>query len=165
MDELHRGEGWRPGLIGEVATLHARHYAASHGFGPEFEAKVARELAEFTLRRHPERDFQAWVADGAGIQAHIVLDLTEPGLPDGTAHLRWFIAGPAVRGRGEGGRLLDAAIAHARLQGLRRITLWTLDRLEAAASLYARAGFTLAEEVAGTQWGTTTIERRLALDL
>ena len=40
-------EGYKPGCIGKITQLHAAYYAASHGFGLEFEAKVASELSEF----------------------------------------------------------------------------------------------------------------------
>ena len=35
----------RQGVIGGIVTLHAGYYAAHHGFGAPFEAKVATGLA------------------------------------------------------------------------------------------------------------------------
>lgn len=46
-DALAFHEAWFPGAVGDIAALHARHDGASHGFGPAFEAKVARELGAF----------------------------------------------------------------------------------------------------------------------
>ncbi len=42
--------GYRPGLIGAVTALHARHYAEAAGFGCAFEAIVATGLAGFCER-------------------------------------------------------------------------------------------------------------------
>ena len=55
---------WVPGAIGDLAALHARHYAASHGFDRVFEAKVAGDLAEFLGRRDPARDWFRCVVVG-----------------------------------------------------------------------------------------------------
>jgi GNAT superfamily N-acetyltransferase len=158
--------GWVPGAIGDIAALHARHYAASHGFGAVFEAKVARELGEFLGRLDPGRDlFRAVVADGGAVLGSIALDGGEAGLPAGTAHLRWFILDAALRGSGLGRRLLAETLDHARAAGLARVYLWTLAGLPAAERLYAEAGFALEEEVTGQQWGRPVTERRLGLSL
>jgi GNAT superfamily N-acetyltransferase len=95
----------------------------------------------------------------------IALDAGEPGLAAGTAHLRWLILDAALRGSGLGRQLLGEALAHARNLRFTRIFLWTLTGLPAAERLYAEAGFHLAEEVTGTQWGTPVTERRLELSL
>ncbi len=42
--------GYRPGAIARCVEMHALYYAARAGFGRDFEAKVAAELAEFTGR-------------------------------------------------------------------------------------------------------------------
>jgi ribosomal protein S18 acetylase RimI-like enzyme len=49
---------------------------------------------------------------------------------------------PVARGRGLGSALLLQALAHARAQGCRRITLLTDGTNEAARRFYARHGFT-----------------------
>ena len=161
----HLTQDWVPGLIGDIAALHARHYAASHGFGADFEAKVAREFGAFLARRDPVRDhLRAAIAEGRALGS-IVVDGTEPGLPSGTAHLRWFILDGALRGSGLGRRLLTEALGHARAAGFVRMYLWTLAGLPAAERLYVEAGFVLAEEITGAQWGTPVTERRLILSL
>lgn len=153
---------WTPGAIGDIAALHARHYAASHGFGAFFEAKVARELGEFLLRLDPARDlFRCAVAEGR-VLGSLVLDCGED---PASAHLRWFIMDPALRGQGLGRRWLGEAIDQARRVGMPRIHLWTLAGLDAAAHLYAGAGFVVTEEVEAEQWGRRVTERRLDLPL
>lgn len=159
-------EAWVPGAIGDIAALHARHYAASHGFGAVFEAKVARELGEFLGRLDPARDlFRCVVAGQGAVLGSIALDGGEAGLPAGTAHLRWFILDAALRGSGLGRRLLAETLARARAEGFARVYLWTLSGLPAAERLYAEAGFTLEEEITGQQWGRPVTERRLGLGL
>jgi GNAT superfamily N-acetyltransferase len=154
--------GWTPGAIGDIAALHARTYAASHGFGAFFEAKVARELGEFLLRFDPARDlFRCAVAQGR-VLGSIVLDAGED---PASAHLRWFILDPALRGQGLGRRWLHEAVAQARRIGAPEIHLWTLAGLDAAARLYAAAGFVLDREETARQWGRSVTERRLVLSL
>jgi hypothetical protein len=48
--------GYTPGCIGRVAQLHANYDAVNSGFGVTFEAKVARELADFCQNFEPARD-------------------------------------------------------------------------------------------------------------
>lgn len=152
--------GWTPGAIGRIALLHARHYAASHGFGLAFEARVAGELAAFLTAFVPGRDhFTTVVLDGE-VEGGIAID----GSGD-PARLRWFILSDAVRGRGLGRRLLDEAIAAARAAGHGRLALSTLTGLDAADRLYRDAGFRLEDEHAGSHWGTPAVERTLVLDL
>lgn len=156
--------GWFPGAVGDIAALHGRHYAASHGFGAVFEAKVARELGDFLTRTHGPGDyFRAVVREGQALGS-IALD--DEG--DGAGHLRWFILDAALRGSGMGRRWLGDLLAHARDVGLTGIYLWTLDGLPAAARLYAETGFVETgfvetERLTATQWGIATTELRLEL--
>ena len=155
-------DAWIPGAIGEIAALHARHYAASHGFGAFFEAKVARELGEFVLRLDPARDLFRCATGQGRVLGSLVLDCGED---PASAHLRWFIMDPALRGRGLGRRWLDEAVDQAKHVGVREIYLWTLAGLDVAAHLYEQAGFRLTEEVAAEQWGRRVVERRMVLPL
>jgi len=155
-------QGWVPGAIGDIAALHARHYAASHGFDAFFEAKVARELGEFLLRLDPARDLFRCAMAGGRVLGSIALDCGED---PASAHLRWFVLDAPLRGQGLGRRWLGEAVAQARRAGAPRIHLWTLAGLDAAAHLYERAGFRLAEEVEAEQWGRRVTERRLVMEL
>jgi GNAT superfamily N-acetyltransferase len=153
---------WTPGAIGDIAALHARTYAASHGFGAFFEAKVARELGDFLLRFDAARDlFRCCVRDGR-VVGSIALDCGED---PARAHLRWFILDPALRGQGLGRRWLAEAVDQARRVGVPEVHLWTLTGLDAAARLYAEAGFVLDREETADQWGRRVTERRLVLPL
>ncbi len=162
MSEIHIA-GYVPGAIGRVAELHASYYSKAWDFGLYFEAKVAKELAEFLQRFDPERDgFWAAVADGR-VEGSIALDCAKAETEG--AHLRWFILSDAVRGRGVGNRLLQRATDCARQLGCARIYLWTFAGLDSARHLYEKFGFRLAEEFEGTQWGKAVREQRFVLEL
>ncbi len=151
--------GWFPGLVGDIAALHARQYAASHGFGAVFEAKVARELGEFLTRPPRTGDFFRAVERGGRALGSIALE--DEGA--GVAHLRWFIASDASRGQGVGSRLLGEALAFCRARGYRQVQLWTFDGLHAARHLYEKHGFRLASAQRGTQWGKEVDEQLFTL--
>jgi len=152
--------GYRPGLIGRAVEMHARFYARAHGFGAVFESRVAAGLAEFLPRL--DRPCNAvWTAlDGDRIVGTIAIDgedLSGDGLR--IAHLRWFIVEDGRRGGGLGRRLLDEALAFADRAGFAETRLWTFRGLDAARRLYEAAGFVLAAESAGCQWGTEVTEQ------
>jgi uncharacterized protein YhfF/GNAT superfamily N-acetyltransferase len=149
--------GYVPGAIGAVGVLHGNYYAREHGFGVLFEAKVTRELAEFAARFDPAFDGMWFVVDRGDVHGSLVID-GHGGT--GPAHLRWFILSDAVRGHGLGHRLMDAAMAFCRRAGHRQVYLNTFKGLEAARSLYERAGFRLAAEQTGATWGHEVTEQR-----
>ncbi|MFN0305566.1 MAG: GNAT family N-acetyltransferase [Burkholderiales bacterium] len=156
---LHKG--YIPGCIGRVAELHARYYHQLAGFGMHFEAKVARELAEFCERYDDHRD-GLWLAlENDVIEGSIAIDGSHAG-QDG-AHLRWFITSAQVRGKGTGNTLLSAATAFCRSQRYERVYLWTFDGLGAARHLYEKFGFRLVHEQRGAQWGSEVDEQRFEL--
>ncbi|CAO3438768.1 GNAT family N-acetyltransferase [Azospirillum endophyticum] len=153
-------QGYRPGLIGRAVEMHARFYARAHGFGAVFESKVAAGLADFLPRL--DRPCNAvWTAlDGDRIVGTIAIDGEDlSSQAPGTAHLRWFIVEDGRRGGGLGRRLLDEAVAFADRSGFAETRLWTFRGLDAARRLYEAAGFVLAAESPGSQWGTEVIEQ------
>ncbi|MBC7434136.1 MAG: GNAT family N-acetyltransferase [Rubritepida sp.] len=140
--------GYIPGALGDVAALHGRHYAASHGFGVSFETRVAGALGAF-LEAMDERSLFAAVVDPAGmVLGSIAID----GAQSPLAQLRWFILADTLRGQGWGRRLMEAAMVHAaRFDG---VYLYTMEGLDAAIHLYRRAGFAETARVPDPQWGT-----------
>jgi GNAT superfamily N-acetyltransferase len=129
----------RPGDLGWVIMAHGEVYAAQFGWDADFEALVARIVADYAERRDPERD-AAWIAEVDGVRAGCVFCV---GAGPDTAQLRILLVDPAARGHGLGARLVAECLAHARAAGYRRITLWTNDVLVAARRIYQAAGFTL----------------------
>ncbi len=153
--------GYLPGAIGAVASLHAGYYGPAHGFGAYFEAKVARGFADFVERFDPARDGLWLVVDAGRIGGSIVIDGSEStSRARQLAHLRWFVLGERLRGRGLGKRLLDAAMEFCRRAGFRLVYLNTFAGLHTARALYERAGFRLVAEVDGETWGRTMREQR-----
>jgi len=151
-------DGYTTGLIGSVALLHANTYHQISGFGQEFEAKVASELAEFTSRlSHPKNNI--WhVTNNDRIVASISIDGQDLG--NNIAHLRWFIVDSTLRGSGLGRKLLTIAVQFCDDHDFSQIDLWTFKGLDAARKLYEQCGFELASEQPGTQWGSEVIEQK-----
>lgn len=158
MSEITLVRGHVPGAMGRVVELHGAYYHRHWGFGLFFEAKVATELSAFLTRYDEARDgFWTVLVDGR-VEGAIAIDglhAADPG-----AHLRWFIVSDALRSRGAGNLLLDAAMGFCRDKGYSKAFLWTFEGLSAARHLYEKAGFTLVEERRGAQWGIEVREQR-----
>ena len=150
--------GYRPGLIGRIAEMHANYYASHAGFGQFFESQVATGVAEFAGRLQDARN-QVWVAS---LQGRVVGSVTIDGqdLGHNEAHLRWFIADEGCRGHGVGRRLMREAMAFCDQQGFAATQLWTFKGLDAARHLYDDFGFVLSHETEGEQWGSRVTEQR-----
>ena len=151
-------DGYTTGLIGSVALLHATTYQQISGFGQEFEAKVASELAEFTSRLAHQKNNVWYVTNDDRIVASISIDGQDLG--NNIAHLRWFIVDQTLRGSGLGRKLLTTAIQFCDNTGFSQIDLWTFKGLDAARKLYEQCGFELASEQPGNQWGTKVVEQK-----
>lgn len=163
--QVHIHRGWTPGLIGYAVTLHGRYYAREWGFGPVFEAKVAGGMAAFTMRYDPTRDAFFWAEIDGEIVGTITIDGSDPELPKGQAHLRWFIVSDGVRGLGVGRQLFQAACDHMKAVGFSSCYLTTFAGLDPARHLYESAGFALREEAEGDSWGTRVTEQMFVLEL
>ena len=151
-------EGFLPGAIGRIAEMHGRYYARDWNMSSFFEARVASDLAEFSQRLDRPMN-RLWLAVQAGeIVGSLAIDGEDLG--DGKAHLRWVIVDDGLRGSGTGRRLLARAVEFCDGYGFGEIHLWTFKGLDAARKLYEAAGFELAEEWAGDQWGQVLTEQR-----
>lgn len=150
-------EGYRAGCIGRIVQLHGLYYARTKGFDVSFEAKVARELAEFCAAFDHQRD-GLWLAVQDGeILGSVALDAGQ--MHDAGAHLRWFIVANEAQGIGIGTKLLAAAVSFAEARQYKRIYLWTFRGLDAARHLYEAQGFRLMQEESGSQWGRVVREQ------
>jgi RimJ/RimL family protein N-acetyltransferase len=155
--------GPTPGLLGDVTALHGRYYAVHWGFPVSFEDKVAREMGGFLCRYDPLKDLVLWTGEPNRVLGSITLDGSDPELPNGWAHLRWFILDESLAGRGLGKVMIDRVVAFARDAGYHTIYLTTFDGLHAAMALYRRAGFQVVKEQEGETWGRAVLEQRLEL--
>lgn len=151
-------EGYLPGCIGDITSLHARFYSETSGFGVFFERKVATELADFA-QSLPASGKALWcyVENGRAL-ASLAIDGDDA---TRVAHLRWFIVDESLRGTGVGRQLLARAMdfVDARFD---ETYLWTFKSLDAARHLYESFGFTLTHEAPGAQWGTAVTEQRFS---
>jgi GNAT superfamily N-acetyltransferase len=155
--------GYFPGVIGMITELHATYYYEYWGFDITFETQVGRELSEFMMDFQDGRD-GLWVATVNGeFAGSIAIDGRQTGKEG--ARLRWFIVHPRFQGKGIGGSLLEHADDFCRQEGHSRVFLWTFEGLDAARSLYERAGFRLSEEHEVYQWGQNIKEQMFELNL
>lgn len=109
-----------------------------HGLAPDPDGTDA-DLADLTAHYFARGGDFVVLVDAAGV---VVGTCGLYPLEPGVVELRKMYLVPAWRGRGQGRRLLDWAIARARELGFRRMTLETATVLRDAIALYERAGFT-----------------------
>ncbi len=150
--------GYRPGLVGRVAEMHAAFYSRHSGFGQFFESQVATGMAEFAGRLS-EPCNGVWTAiQNDRIVGSIAIDGQDLG--NRQAHLRWFILDDGCRGSGTGRKLIDAALDFCDRFGFSECQLWTFKGLDAARKLYESVGFKLVHEEDGHQWGSIVTEQQ-----
>ena len=138
-----------PGDLGWVLQRHGAVYAAEYGWNSDFEAYVARIIADYITDTDPRRA-AAWVAELDGAPAGFVCVVPDD---ETTARLRLLLVEHWARGVGIGGRLVDEVLRFARQAGYERIVLSTVGVLASARRIYQRAGFTLVHEQAEHSYG------------
>ena len=153
--------GYLPGAIGRIVELHASYYHLDWGFGLFFEARLAKEMAEFLSRFDETRDGFWIVSLNDRIEGGIAIDGIKA-RTDG-AHVRWFIVSPEVRGQGFGRRLMVEAISFCREKDYRKVYLETFEGLHGARYLYEKFGFRLMQQAEGVQWGKKVTEQKFEL--
>ncbi len=107
-----------------------------------------------------ETDWRGWPWHGTAFAAYdgaepvgIACSWVTPAEPDVT-HLISLWVCPAARGRGAGGRLVDAVVRWAREHGACRVELEVAAGNVAAVRTYLRAGFTATRREPFTAGGT-----------
>ncbi len=132
-----------PGDLGWVVQAHGELYAAEFCWSSDFEALVARIVADFAADHDPDRE-AAWIAEVDGRRVGCTFCVRSD--DEATARLRLLLVDPSARGRALGTRLVDTCLDFARSAGYGCITLWTNDVLTSARRIYEAAGFTLTDE-------------------
>ncbi|MGK6319143.1 bifunctional helix-turn-helix transcriptional regulator/GNAT family N-acetyltransferase [Sphingomonas sp. DT-204] len=154
--------GLGPGDMGLVIARQAILYAEEYGWNSDYEALVARILADFHQSFDPARD-AAWIAEIDGRMAGSIFLVR--GDKPGVGKLRLLYVEPDARGAGVGKMLVAACIERARALGYERLDLWTNSVLAAARSIYVHAGFTLVEEAPHRSFGKDLIGQTWSLAL
>ena len=139
----------RPGDMGWVVQQHGALYFKEYGFNTEFEALVARIVADYIDKLQPEWE-RCWIAEfnGEPVGCTFVVRKSKT-----VAKLRLVLLAPAARGLGLGGRMTDLAITFARSKGYKKMVLWTQSNLIAARAIYAARGFVCVASEANHNFG------------
>ncbi|MHA2374042.1 MAG: GNAT family N-acetyltransferase [Candidatus Thorarchaeota archaeon] len=149
------------GDIGWIAHRHGVLYADEYGWDETFEALVADILVKF-IQSHDSKRERIWIAeqDGERIGSIVLVDAG-----DYVSQLRLLLVEPKARGKGIGKRLIQEGINFSKLNGYKRIKLWTQKNLDAARHLYKKAGFVCVSEKPHTSFGHDLIEEFWELNL
>lgn len=152
----------QPGDLGWVVKAHGEVYDQQFGWNTDFEALVAKIVADYALDHDPGRE-AAWIAEVDGERAGCIFLVAgdEPTI----AKLRILLVTPAARGLGLGPRLVEECLAFARDAGYGTVTLWTNDVLISARKIYQAFGFTLTQEEPHHSFGHDLVGQHWTLDM
>ncbi|CCH30493.1 bifunctional helix-turn-helix transcriptional regulator/GNAT family N-acetyltransferase [Actinosynnema sp. NPDC047251] len=151
----------RPGDLGWVVHRHGVRYAEEYAYDDNFEALVARVVADYVLDHDPTRE-AAWIAEVDGEPVGSIFCVRGDAE---TARLRLLLVEPQARGLGIGKRLVEECVRFATRVGYRRMTLATVSEVEVARGIYRRAGFEPVRSEPVRKWGKDVVEETWALDL
>ena len=141
--------GLRAGDMGWVVERHGAIYADEYGWDADFEALVARIVADYHAGLRPDRE-SAWIAEVDGARAGCVFCCRRDA---STAQLRILLVEPWARGLGIGSRLVEACTSFAAQASYDTIVLWTNDVLVSARRIYEAAGFRIVATSVHDEFG------------
>ncbi|MCW8916868.1 MAG: GNAT family N-acetyltransferase [Magnetovibrio sp.] len=163
--KLHIREGFVPGFGGDMIRLHMDYYTPTWGLGQNFETHILRDFTALMEVYDPDKDQIVRLEDNAGqLMGCLVVEVSTQSEPD-TARLRFFMMNEQCKGQGWGQKLISHALETCRARGQNKLWLTTFNGLEAARTLYERAGFELTKIYDQDTWNEGTGEVRYDLDL
>ncbi len=152
----------RAGDLGWVVMAHGEVYDRQFGWNTEFEALVARIVADYAASHDPDRE-AAWIAQVDGQRAGCIFLVA--GDTAAVARLRILLVAPHARGLGVGAQLVERCLDFARRAGYQHVTLWTNDVLVSARRIYQAFGFTLTAQEPHHSFGQDLVGQHWTLDL
>lgn len=160
--QIENHAGYRPGVIAEIVKLHMDYYGPNWNFGRPFESGLATGLGTFLSAYSDTHDLLYCARDEAGSLLAVIAVSGRDSFPD-AARIRWFIVAGPARGGGLGESLLGTAVTFCRDAGFRSAWLTTFEGLDAARSIYLKAGFRQTGEAAIDEWSGGVREQRYEL--
>ena len=153
----------RAGDMGWVVHRQAVLYAQEYGWNWEYEALIARIVANFLEKFEPARE-RCWIAERERAMVGSVFVVKHPERV-GVARLRLLYVEPSARGLGIGGHLVRECTAFARQCGYHTLTLWTNSVLVSARKIYEAEGYCLVREEAHRMFGDELVGQTWELTL
>lgn len=152
----------RPGDLGWMVMAHGEVYDQQFGWNSDFEALVARIVADYASCHDAGRE-AGWIAEVDGERAGSVLLVS--GKEPGMAQLRLLLVAPEGRGLGIGTALVEECLSFARAAGYDKVVLWTNDVLTSARRIYQSLGFVLVDEERHHSFGHELVGQSWVLQL
>ena len=140
-DELRCGD------LGRIITLHGVVYEPMRGFGLNFEAYVAKTVAEYVLDNASRG--RIWLAE---YEKDLVGCVAIAEREQNAGQLRWVLVDSAMRGVGLGYKLVTLALDHCVERGFASVYLETTDGLPESMQLYEKLGFEVLSTETAELW-------------